>query len=92
MHSEQWRKHSWSPSSITNLQQAVRINSKESFKKFSDEINNHNESMYTIRSLFDFKKTNAIPLEQVEPVENIVKRFSTGAMSFGSISKKHIQH
>ena len=44
--------------------------------------------MYTIRSLFDFKKTNAIPLEQVEPVENIVKRFSTGAMSFGSISKE----
>ena len=51
-------KHSWSPSSITNLQHAVRINSKDTFKKFSEEINNHNESMYTIRSLFDFKKQN----------------------------------
>ncbi|MEL0124845.1 MAG: glutamate synthase large subunit [Alphaproteobacteria bacterium] len=81
-------KHSWSPSSITNLQHAVRINSKDTFKKFSEEINNHNESMYTIRSLFDFKKTEPIPIEDVEPVQEIVKRFSTGAMSFGSISKE----
>jgi len=81
-------KHSWSPSSITNLQHAVRINSRETFKKFSDEINNHSESMYTIRSLFDFKKSEPIPIEKVEPVQEIVKRFSTGAMSFGSISKE----
>ena len=81
-------KHSWSPSSITNLQHAVRINSKDTFKKFSDEINNYSESMYTIRSLFDFKKSEPIPIADVEPVQEIVKRFSTGAMSFGSISKE----
>ena len=79
-------KHSWSPSSITNLQHAVRINSKDTFKKFSDEINNYSESMYTIRSLFDFKKSEPIPIADVEPVQEIVKRFSTGAMSFGAIS------
>ena len=44
--------------------------------------------MYTIRSLFDFKKSEPIPIEDVEPVQEIVKRFSTGAMSFGSISKE----
>ncbi len=81
-------KHAWSPSSITNLQKAVRINSKESFNEFSKEINNHNKSMYSIRSLFDFKKTKSININEVESVENIVKRFVTGAMSFGSISKE----
>ena len=48
-------KHSWSPSSISNLQQAVRINSRESFTNFSREINDHSKSMYTIRSLFDLQ-------------------------------------
>ena len=81
-------KHSWSPSSITNLQKAVRINSKEHFKNFSEKINNHNRSMYTIRSLFDFNETKKIPLEKVEPASEIVKRFSTGAMSYGSISRE----
>ena len=81
-------KHSWSPSTISNLQKAVRINSRESFKKFSDQINDHNKSMYSIRSLFKFKKTNAINLDKVESSEEIVKRFATGAMSFGSISRE----
>ena len=81
-------KHAWSPSTIANLQKAVRVNSKESFKEFSNQINNHNKSMYSIRSLFEFKGKNPIPLNQVESIENIVKRFSTGAMSFGSISKE----
>ena len=54
---------------------------------FSEKINDHNKSMFTIRSLFDFKKSEPIPIADVEPVQEIVKRFSTGAMSFGSISK-----
>ena len=81
-------KHSWSPSTISNLQKAVRVNSRESFKEFSDQINDHNKSMYSIRSLFKFKKTNAINLDKVESCEEIVKRFATGAMSFGSISRE----
>ena len=81
-------KHSWSPSTISNLQKAVRINSKESFKEFSDQINGFNESIYTIRSLFKFKKTTQIPIEEVESSQEIVKRFATGAMSFGSISRE----
>jgi len=81
-------KHSWSPLTITNLQRAVRINSKESFTNFSNEINNYNESIYTIRSLFKFKESKKINIEEVEKSEEIVKRFSTGAMSFGSISKE----
>ena len=59
-------EHSWSPSTISNLQKAVRINSKESFKQFSDEINGFNKSIYTIRSLFKFKKQDSIPLNEVE--------------------------
>ena len=81
-------KHAWSPKTITNLQKAVRINSKESFKEFSDKINDHNKSMFTIRSLFEFEKRQPIPLKNVEPASEIVKRFSTGAMSYGSISRE----
>jgi glutamate synthase (NADPH/NADH) large chain len=81
-------KHSWSPATINNLQQAVRINSQDHFKEFSEKINDHNKSMFTIRSLFDFKKTEKVPLESVEPASEIVKRFSTGAMSYGSISRE----
>ena len=81
-------KHAWSPSTISNLQQAVRINSKDSFKDFSNQINDHSKSMFTIRSLFDFKTKKAISIDEVEKAEEIVKRFSTGAMSFGSISRE----
>ncbi len=81
-------KHAWSPKTITNLQKAVRINSKESFKEFSEKINDHNKSMFTIRSLFEFEKSRPIPLKNVEPASEIVKRFSTGAMSYGSISRE----
>ncbi len=81
-------KHAWSPSTISNLQKAVRVNSKDSFKEFSNQINDHNKSMLTIRSLFSFKKNKKIELEKIEKSEEIVKRFSTGAMSFGSISRE----
>ena len=81
-------KHSWSPSTITSLQKAVRINSSEEFKIFSEKINNYNKSMFTIRSLFKIKEGTKIPITEVEGAEEIVKRFVTGAMSFGSISKE----
>ena len=82
-------KHNWSPSTVSNLQNAVRINSKESFRKFSEEINNNNKSMLSLRSLLEFKFfQKKVPIDKVESVEEIVKRFSTGAMSFGSISRE----
>ena len=81
-------KHAWSPSTISNLQQAVRVNSRESFESFSKEINDHSKSMLTIRSLLDFNKKEKVDINKVESCEEIVKRFSTGAMSFGSISRE----
>ena len=81
-------KHAWSPSTISNLQKAVRVNSRESFESFSKEINDHSKSMLTIRSLLDFNKKEKVDINKVESCEEIVKRFSTGAMSFGSISRE----
>ena len=81
-------QHNWSPETITDLQKAVRINSKDSFKKFTDAINNSSSSL-SIRSLMNIDNNiDSIDLNLVEPATEIVKRFSTGAMSFGSISKE----
>ncbi len=81
-------KHLFNPETISLLQQATRKNDRSIFKAYSNKINNQEERHVTIRSLFDFnfEKGNPISLEEVEPVENILKRFATGAMSFGSIS------
>ncbi len=79
--------HSWTPTSIANLQHATRGKSKELYDKFAKEINEQNERLLTLRGLFELKYADKpIPLEEVEPAENIVKRFATGAMSYGSIS------
>ena len=85
--------HKWTPTSVTNLQHAVRLkqkNAKEAQKfydEFAKEINDKNSAALTIRSLFEIKPlSKAIPIEEVEPASEIVKRFSTGAMSYGSIS------
>jgi glutamate synthase domain-containing protein 2/glutamate synthase domain-containing protein 1/glutamate synthase domain-containing protein 3 len=87
----QWKKdgefHLWNPDSIEAMQTAVRENSYDKFKKFAGLINDQSANPTTLRGLLRFKKTTAIPLSEVEPVEEIVKRFATGAMSFGSISK-----
>ena len=81
-------QHNWSPQTITDLQKAVRINSQESYDDFAKKINS-NEASSTIRGLLEINsKRNPIKIDEVEPVSNIVKRFSTGAMSFGSISKE----
>jgi len=86
----QWKKdsefHLWNPASIAALQDAVRKNDYARYKEFAQLINDQSKNPTTLRSLFKFKKTNPIPKEEVEPVENILKRFATGAMSFGSIS------
>jgi glutamate synthase (NADPH/NADH) large chain len=85
-----WRRkgeaHLMNPDSITLLQESVQNDDYETYKKFAGLINNQNENPVTIRSLFEFKKCKSIFIEEVEPEEKILKRFTTGAMSFGSIS------
>ncbi|GAA4788551.1 glutamate synthase large subunit [Olivibacter ginsenosidimutans] len=87
----QWRRrgeaHLFNPSTVHLLQQACRTGNYEVYKQYASHINNQKERMYTLRGLFDFAKHRSpIPIEEVEPAENIMKRFATGAMSFGSIS------
>jgi glutamate synthase domain-containing protein 2/glutamate synthase domain-containing protein 3 len=88
-----WRRngedHLLNPLAIARLQEAVRSDSAERFKEFSDLINNDNRTVYTLRGLFEFKKLREpVSLSEVEPWTAIVKRFKTGAMSYGSISKE----
>jgi glutamate synthase (NADPH/NADH) large chain len=85
--------HVWSPHSVAALQHAVRGNSFEKFRAYSQIINEQSERLLTIRGLFRVKSAaedgrTPVPLEEVEPAKEIVKRFSTGAMSFGSISRE----
>jgi glutamate synthase domain-containing protein 2/glutamate synthase domain-containing protein 1/glutamate synthase domain-containing protein 3 len=86
----QWKKdgefHLWNPESIAALQDATRENNQEQYRRFKQLINDQSANPTTLRSLLKFKKTDAIPLNEVEPAEDIMKRFVTGAMSFGSIS------
>jgi glutamate synthase (ferredoxin) len=89
----QWRKdgedHLFTPQTIHTLQMASRANDYKLYKKFSTLVQGENRKHLTLRSLLDFKKgAQSIPLEEVESVDSIVKRFKTGAMSFGSISKE----
>ncbi|NCG26625.1 MAG: glutamate synthase large subunit [Verrucomicrobiales bacterium] len=88
-----WRadgeKHMWNPETISALQVAARTNDFESYKQFSDHINDSNKTLCALRGLMNFKpgaNGGSIPIEEVEPASEIVKRFCTGAMSFGSIS------
>jgi glutamate synthase domain-containing protein 2/glutamate synthase domain-containing protein 1/glutamate synthase domain-containing protein 3 len=78
--------HLWNPESISALQIAVRENNWEKYLEFSNLINDQSKNPTTIRGTFRFKQTTPIPIEDVEPVSSILKRFATGAMSFGSIS------
>ncbi|MDZ4802473.1 MAG: glutamate synthase large subunit [Bryobacteraceae bacterium] len=81
--------HMLNPKSIQQLQHAVNGNNFATFRQFSDTINNQAEQLCTLRGLMRFK-TNAepVPIEEVESAVDIVKRFATGAMSYGSISKE----
>ncbi|MBA3066318.1 glutamate synthase large subunit, partial [bacterium] len=81
-------KHLMAPEAIVALQKAVRAGDYGLYKKYAELINNQNRNLCTLRGLFSFKKGKPVPLSQVEPVESIVKRFVTSAMSFGSISKE----
>jgi glutamate synthase (NADPH/NADH) large chain len=81
--------HAWAPQSITKLQHAVRGNSLAEYRAFAATINDQSERRLTIRGLMSFEfAPEPVPLEEVEPASEIVKRFATGAMSFGSISRE----
>ena len=88
----QWRKdgeaHLFSPQTIHTLQQAVRMGDYELYKQYAQLVNEQNQQRFTLRGLLEYKDREPIPLEEVEPVEEIMKRFKTGAMSYGSISKE----
>jgi glutamate synthase (NADPH/NADH) large chain len=80
-------EHIWTPETISKLQQATRRNDRGLYDEFARHINEQNERLLTLRGLFEFKfAPQPLPLAEVEPVSEIVKRFATGAMSFGSIS------
>jgi glutamate synthase (NADPH) large chain len=81
--------HAWTPASVANLQHAVRGNQPADYQAFADEINQQNQRLLTLRGLMDFRwAATPMALEEVEPAAEIVRRFSTGAMSFGSISRE----
>jgi glutamate synthase (NADPH) large chain len=81
--------HAWTPESVAMLQHAVRGNSAEDYAAYARTINDQNERLLTIRGLMELRfAEQPVPLEEVEPASEIVKRFATGAMSFGSISRE----
>jgi glutamate synthase (ferredoxin) len=88
----QWRSdgefHLFNPESIHRLQKSVRTNSYATYKSYASLIDDRAKNLSTLRGLLDFKAGEPVPLEEVEPVESIMKRFKTGAMSYGSISKE----
>ena len=87
-----WRRdgeyHQFNPQTIAMLQHAVRSGDYRTFKKYAEFINSQSKNLANIRGLIKFKKGNPVPLSEVEPASEIVKRFATGAMSYGSISKE----
>ncbi len=89
----QWRKdgefHLFNPETIHKLQLSTRLNNYKFFKEYSEAVNNQSKNHCTLRGLLDFKTAaKPIPIEEVESAETIMKRFKTGAMSYGSISKE----
>ena len=86
----QWRSdgelHLFNPQTVHKLQKAVRNNDYKVFKEYSALVDNQLRDHYTIRGLLEFKPSTSIPIEEVESVENLLKRFKSGAMSYGSIS------
>ncbi len=85
---EEGESHQWNPDTIALLQYSVRSNSYEVYKKYASIINNPKKNYGMLRSYLKFRERKPIPIEEVEPVSEIVKRFATGAMSYGSISKE----
>jgi glutamate synthase (NADPH/NADH) large chain len=88
----QWRAegeyHLFNPETIHRLQKAVRTGSFPTFRSYSQLVNEQATNLCTLRGLLEFKSGDAVPLDEVEPAEDIMRRFKTGAMSYGSISRE----
>jgi glutamate synthase domain-containing protein 2/glutamate synthase domain-containing protein 1/glutamate synthase domain-containing protein 3 len=88
----QWRRrgehHMVNPEMVAKLQHAVRSNSTTAYRKYADFCNDQEKTLATLRGLLEFKHREPVPIEEVEPASTIVKRFATGAMSLGSISRE----
>ena len=89
----QWRRHGethqWNPDTIAKLQDSARSNDRQTYREFAQLVNDQSRNMATLRGLLEFKNTRpAVPIEEVEPASEIVKRFATGAISLGSISRE----
>ncbi|HAL47631.1 MAG: glutamate synthase large subunit [Chloroflexi bacterium] len=89
----QWRRdgeyHMWNAATIATLQNAARTNSWDTYRKYADHANDYSQNLCTIRGLLEFKPGDQpISLDEVEPASEIVKRFATGAISLGSISRE----
>ncbi len=88
----QWRAdgeyHLFNPESIHRLQKAVRSGSYATYRSYAQLINDQSRQLCTLRGLLDLKPGDAVPIGEVEPVEQLLKRFKTGAMSYGSISQE----
>ncbi|MGO4388185.1 glutamate synthase large subunit [Microvirga sp. 2YAF29] len=85
--------HAWNPDTVATLQHAVRLNAQDRYREYARLVNEQDNELKTIRGLFRIKNAEdngrtPVELSEVEPAQEIVKRFSTGAMSFGSISKE----
>jgi glutamate synthase domain-containing protein 2/glutamate synthase domain-containing protein 1/glutamate synthase domain-containing protein 3 len=79
-------RHLWNPETVTTLQHAVMKNDQRLFDDFVKAVNDQAKELCTLRGMFEFSPGDSVPLEEVEPASEIVKRFNTGAMSHGSIS------
>ncbi len=81
-------QHLWNPTTVSRLQHAVVNNDPAAYAEYAKAVNEQTRKLYTLRGLFEFTDGQATPIEEVEPACEIVKRFCTGAMSHGSISKE----
>ncbi|MBN2473142.1 MAG: glutamate synthase large subunit [Pirellulales bacterium] len=81
-------KHLWNPTTVARLQHAVITNDRQAYDDYARAINDQSRELHTLRGLFEFVPGEPVPLEEVEPASEIVKRFYTGAMSHGSVSKE----
>jgi glutamate synthase (NADPH/NADH) large chain len=88
----QWRRegepHLFDPETVFTLQHSTRAKRYDVFKRYTHKIDEQSKALMTLRGLFTFKERASIPIDQVEPISEILKRFSTGAMSYGSISQE----
>jgi len=81
-------RHLWNPTTVSKLQHAVMYDDADAYADYAAAVNEQSQNLCTLRGLFEFTEGRAVPIEEVEPAGEIVKRFCTGAMSHGSISKE----